>query len=257
MKVDGLQGDPIPKGTSFTLRRGEIFGLFGLVGAGRSRTLRTLFGLDRIRKGVVEWDGCILGRSIRRRIVQGLGLVSEDRKSEGLAQSLSIEDNLTLSHLSPYAVCGWILRKKRRTSSREWMTRLAIKARNPQQEIRQLSGGNQQKVAIGRVLHQGADLLLLDEPTKGIDVGTKSEIYRWIGQLASEGKSIVFVSSYLPELLAVCDTLGVMARGRLKEVRRVSDWTEEQAMRVAVDGLVDSTDGIPPTMDAMASRDKS
>ena len=114
------------------------------------------------------------------------------------------------------------------------MTRLNVKARDPEQIIGHLSGGNQQKVAIARVLHQQADILLLDEPTRGIDVGTKAEIYRLIGELAAAGKSILFVSSYLPELMAVCDTIGVMSRGRLLEVRPVMNWDESEILKVAV-----------------------
>ena len=124
--------------------------------------------------------------------------------------------------------------KKRRSAVGKWMSRLSIKASDAEQPIGQLSGGNQQKVAIARVLHQEASVLLLDEPTRGIDVGTKAEIYRLIGELAAEGKSIIFVSSYLPELLAVCDTVGVMSRGKLREVRKASDWTERDVLSVAI-----------------------
>ena len=114
------------------------------------------------------------------------------------------------------------------------MKRLSIKARSPEQPIGQLSGGNQQKVAIARVLHQDAEVLLLDEPTRGIDVATKAEIYRLMGELAGEGKSIIFVSSYLPELLAVCDTVGVMSRGKLRELRPACEWSESEVLSVAI-----------------------
>ncbi len=114
------------------------------------------------------------------------------------------------------------------------MRELSVKAHSAEQTIGQLSGGNQQKVAIARVLHQGADILLLDEPTRGIDVGTKADIYRLMGELAAQGKSIIFVSSYLPELLAVCDTLGVMSRGQLREIRPASRWTENEVLSVAI-----------------------
>lgn len=120
------------------------------------------------------------------------------------------------------------------------MERFAVKAKHEKQAITHLSGGNQQKVAIARVLHQGSDLLLLDEPTRGIDVRTKSEIYRWMGELAAEGKSIIFVSSYLPELLAICDTLGVMARGRLQEVRPAGRWTEQEILTSALANPMDA-----------------
>ena len=175
-----------------------------------------------------------LSRSTRGRIRAGLGLVSEDRKTEGLAQTRDIADNMTYSRLEPYSRGGILDLARRREEVVRWMKRLQVKANSPEQTIGQLSGGNQQKVAIARVLHQQADILLLDEPTRGIDVGTKAEIYRLMGELAAEGKAIIFVSSYLTELLAVCDRVGVMARGQLKEIRPASDWTEESIMSLAV-----------------------
>jgi len=161
-------------------------------------------------------------------------LVSEDRKGEGLAQVRSIADNLTLSRLTPYAKFGFLNLGRRREAVREWMSRLQIKARSPEQMVTELSGGNQQKVAIARVLHQNADVLLLDEPTRGIDVGTKAEIYRLMGEAAANGKAIVFVSSYFTELLAVCDSIAVMARGRLRTVRPADEWTEESLLQAAI-----------------------
>src|SRR5262249_49765702 len=115
------------------------------------------------------------------------------------------------------------------------------KARGPDQAVRELSGGTQQKVALARLLHQDAEVLLLDEPTRGIDVGTKAEIYRWIGQLAAAGKAVIFVSSYLPELMATCDSIGVMPRGKLREIRPVGNWTEEQVLTCAI-GETEATD---------------
>src|SRR5207249_1734033 len=116
--------------------------------------------------------------------------------------------------------------------------RLNLRCIGPEQPVGELSGGNQQKVAVGRLLHQDADVLLLDEPTRGVDVGNKAEIYRLIGELAAQGKAVLFVSSYLPELLGVCDTLAVMRRGRLSEVRRAEEWTPEQVMLEATQGTV-------------------
>ena len=234
LSLRGLSGRTIPQGVDLSVRRGEIFGLAGLVGAGRTELLRCLYGLDAVREGHVRIAGNVSATAPRSRIRAGLGFVSEDRKGEGLAQSLSIADNLTLSSLARYRRLGWLNLKRRTAAVAEWMKRLAIKARDGGQPVRELSGGNQQKVALARVLHQQADVLLLDEPTRGIDVGTKAEIYRLMGQQAAEGKAVVFVSSYLPELLAVCDRVGVMSRGRLREVRPTSQWTEEAIMACAV-----------------------
>jgi ribose transport system ATP-binding protein len=234
LNVKKLSGRSLPQEVSFDLRRGEIFGLFGLVGAGRTETLRSLFGLDYTTSGQIALHSRRVGKRPHNRILAGMGFVSEDRKLEGLAQSMSIADNLTLSHLKPYTRLGLLRLGKRRKSVRLWMQRLSIKARNSEQTVSQLSGGNQQKVALARVMHQGAELLLLDEPTRGIDVGTKAEIYKSIGELAASGKSILLVSSYLPELLAICDTIGVMARGRLRAVRPASEWTEHDILSVAI-----------------------
>ncbi len=236
LSVDGISGVKSPRDVSLRLRRGEILGIAGLVGAGRTELLRCIFALDPVRRGELRVASYCPRANPRARIRAGLGLVSEDRKGEGLAQERSIADNLTLSGLSHYSRAGWLALGRREKAVRDWMQQLEIKAAAPDQAVKELSGGNQQKVAIARVLHQGADIVLLDEPTRGIDVGTKAEIYRRMGQLAAEGKSIIFVSSYLPELLAVCDRVGVMSRGRLREVKPTSAWTEEAIMACAIGG---------------------
>ena len=164
----------------------------------------------------------------------GFGLLSEDRKNEGLAQDLSIIENITMGRLDHYTTLGVINHRRRDYRASQLMQAVSVKAHSGLQSVSELSGGNQQKVAIARILHQDADILMMDEPTKGIDVGTKAEIYRMIGELASRGKTVIFVSSYLPELLAVCDTIGVMSRGRLTETRSASQWNEETLMNAAL-----------------------
>jgi ribose transport system ATP-binding protein len=161
-------------------------------------------------------------------------MVSEDRKGEGLALSRSIADNITYSRLGPYQSFGFLRLERRRAAVQGWLDRLRVKARSTEQEVQWLSGGNQQKIALLRLMHQDADVLLLDEPTRGIDVGAKAEIYRLLGELAAAGKAILFVSSYLPELMAVCDRIGVMVRGGLREVRPTTEWTEEEVMACAI-----------------------
>ncbi len=236
LSLEHLCGTTSPDDVSLQLRRGEILGIAGLVGAGRTELLRCLFGLDPVRGGKVKLGQLTPVHSPQARIRAGLGLVSEDRKAEGLAQSRSIADNATYSRLQPYARMGWLNLWRRRRAVNEWMSKLRIKAHSQDQAVQELSGGNRQKVALARVLHQEAEVLLLDEPTRGIDVGTKAEIYRLMGELAADGKAVIFVSSYLTELLAVCDRVGVMSRGRLREIRNVADWTEEEVMSVAVSG---------------------
>lgn len=234
LNISQLSGRVSPRDVSFEVRRGEILGIAGLVGAGRTELLRCLFGLDAVESGEVRFAKHSARGTPRARIAAGLGLVSEDRKGEGLAQGRSIADNVTYSGLSRYSRFGWLNLRRRSEAVRQWMQDLSIKARTPEQSVSDLSGGNQQKVAIARVLHQEADVFLLDEPTRGIDVGTKAEIYRLMGELAARGKSVLFVSSYFTELLAVCDRIAVMERGRLREIRPTIEWTEESLMHAAV-----------------------
>ncbi|HEY1379207.1 MAG TPA: sugar ABC transporter ATP-binding protein, partial [Gemmataceae bacterium] len=236
LELNNVAGVELPRGVSLTLRRGEVLGVAGILGAGRTELLRAVYGLDPVVAGkvVVRTVGPASDRGgVRGRIAQGVGYLSEDRKAEGLALAQSVEDNLTYSRLGGYGPLGWIGLGVRRAAVEGWLKKLGVRCAGPGQPVGQLSGGNQQKVAIGRLLHQQADLLLLDEPTRGVDVGSKAEIYRLIGELAAQGKAVLFVSSYLPELLGVCDRLAVMARGRLSPVRPVGDWTPERVMAYA------------------------
>ena len=223
---------------SFDLRSGEILGIAGLIGSGRTELMRALFGLEQ------AWSGEILvrGRAVRvneasaaRRLAAGFGYLSEDRKGEGLALPLSVADNLTLTRLS---ACGnrwgWLDLRRQRERSRSWIEALRIRARTPQQPVRTLSGGNQQKVALGRLLHQDAAILLLDDPTRGIDIASKEQVYSIITRAADEGKAVLLVSSYLPELFGLCDRLAVMRRGRLSEARPVRAWTPESVLAAAI-----------------------
>lgn len=237
LDLSGLTGRRLPQGANLTLRRGEVLGIAGLVGAGRTELLRAVFGLDPVVAGTVRVAGNVAGRgSPRRRIRQGIGFLSEDRKGEGLALARSIEDNLTYPALRRHARLGWVDLRGRRTAAVRWMEALRVRAVGPAQPVGALSGGNQQKVALARLLHQDAEVLLLDEPTRGIDVGSKAEIYRLIGELAAQGRSVLMVSSYLPELIGVCDRIAVMSRGTLSPARPVSEWSEHQIMEVATGG---------------------
>lgn len=237
LRIEQLSAARFASAVDLTVRRGEILGIAGLVGAGRTELLRAIMSLDPVRSGQVRISGNVIRTGIARRTAAGMGMVSEDRKNEGLAQSRSIADNLTLNRLKPYSTLGWLDLARRDRVAGQWMNKLEVKARSPQQEVQTLSGGNQQKVAIARVLHQDADLLLLDEPTRGIDVGTKAEIYRLMGEQAAAGKAILFVSSYLPELMAISDRLAVMSRGEVREIRPTGEWTETEVMRLATVGL--------------------
>jgi ribose transport system ATP-binding protein len=235
LKVTGLAGVTKPRAVSFTLRAGEILGIAGLIGAGRTEAIRACFGLDRMAAGTVAVFGRERGHATpASRLAEGVGFLSENRKEEGLMLNRSLADNLTATHFGTCARFGFISGLRQRSCAERWMRQLAVRAQSPEQPIVELSGGNQQKIAIGRLLHHEAKIFLLDEPTRGIDVGSKAAIYQLMGELAAAGKSIVFVSSYLPELLGVCDTIGVMCRGVLSEVRPVGEWTEHGIISAAI-----------------------
>jgi ribose transport system ATP-binding protein len=201
LELRALAGRPKPQSASLTLRAGEILGLAGLVGAGRTETLRACFGLDRVQGGaVLVRSKQATHRTPAQRLRSGIGLLSENRKEEGLMLNRSLADNLTLTRYAPLSRCGFIQGRRQRRAAQEWMDQLEVRALDPAQTVGELSGGNQQKIALGRLLHHEASVLLLDEPTRGIDVGSKAQIYKLLGQLAAQGKAIIFVSSYLPEL---------------------------------------------------------
>jgi ribose transport system ATP-binding protein len=221
---------------TFTLHRGEILGIAGLIGAGRTRLLRALFGLEPVRRGRVRIGVYEGPATPAERWAQGAGMLSEDRAGEGLARGLGVGDNLTLSRLDDLGPMTTVLPARQDAAARTWIERLGISTRGPRQPVGELSGGNQQKVALARLLHHDVDVLVLDEPTRGIDVASKAQIYSLIDSLVSAGdsgrrpKAILMVSSYLPELLGLCDRIAVMRRGTLGPARPVSEWTEHQLM---------------------------
>ncbi|MEW6073233.1 MAG: sugar ABC transporter ATP-binding protein [Planctomycetota bacterium] len=237
LRVDSLAGELLPRSAGFELRRGEILGIAGLVGAGRTELVRALFGLDPVRRGEVTVARVRAARATpARRLAQGLGMLSEDRREEGLALGLSIAANATLSRLGPFGRGGWLSRRRQGAAAAEWLARLDIRARDPWQPAAELSGGSQQKVALARLLHHDVDVLLLDEPTRGIDVASKVAVYRLIGELAARGKAILMVSSYLPELRGVCDRIAVMHRGVLGAARPAAARTESEILDEATRG---------------------
>lgn len=230
LSLQGLLSDPKVDEASLDLRRGEVLGIGGLNGSGRTELLRAVFGLQEVRGGEVR-VGVVTGpASPARRWAQGVGMLSEDRKLEGLALEMSIAENITLASLRNPTLNP----RAEVEAAARWIERLSIKCQGPMQPVGALSGGNQQKVAIARLLHHGVDVLLLDEPTRGIDVGSKEQIYALIDTLATEGKAVLMVSSYLPELLGTCDRIAVMRRGRLGAARPVAEVSQESLMHEAV-----------------------
>ena len=235
LEVAGLRGRVYPLSASFELRRGEVLGIAGLMGAGRTEMVRAIFGLDPVRSGKVRVGAFVGPAAARERLRQGAGLLSEDRKREGLAAIRSIGENMTLTRLDGLGPMGLVLPRRMEAAAKTWIESLGIQCRGPRQRVSALSGGNQQKVALARLLYHDLDVLLLDEPTRGIDVGSKASVYRLIDELAVRGKAILFVSSYLPELLGVADRIAVMRRGELLDAVPAEEASEESLMaRAAV-----------------------
>ena len=230
-----------PLSASFELRRGEVFGIAGLVGAGRTELLDIIFGLEPIANGEIAIGTFSGFADPAQRWSQGVGMVSEDRKTQGLALGLSIADNLTLPKLEGLGPGQLVTASRQEGACRAWIEKIPIKCESARQSVDKLSGGNQQKVAIARLLHADVDILLLDEPTRGIDVASKAQIYQLIDALARgdakegrEPKAILIVSSYLPELMGICDRIAVMCRGKLSEARPTGEWDEHQLMATAI-----------------------
>ncbi len=244
LEVENVCGPIKPGSASLELREGEILGIAGLVGAGRTELLESIFGLEPVVQGEVRVGSYSGNCTPAIRWLQRMGMVSEDRKSQGLALGLSIADNITMPKLDGLGPGGLVLSSRQESVCQPWIERIPIKCQSAGQLTSDLSGGNQQKVAIARLLHADVDILLLDEPTRGIDVGSKAQIYRLIDELARgdeysgrKPKSILLVSSYLPELLGTCDRIAVMCRGLLTEARPVSEWDEHQLMEAGIGNI--------------------
>jgi ribose transport system ATP-binding protein len=235
LEVQNLASPPLLKNASFTLRRGEILGIAGLMGSGRTPLLRAIFGLDHVASGTITIDNKGGSRGTpAMRLIEGLGYLSEDRKGEGLTLNQSLADNITVTRLGSCSRLGWLDLSAQRKQTEQLVSALKIKTGSVNQPVGSLSGGNQQKVSVARLLHQDAGILLLDEPTRGIDIGSKAQVYETIAACAARNKAVLMVSSYLPELFGMCDRLGVMNRGTLSEVRPIDQWTPESVLQTAI-----------------------
>ena len=235
LEAQGLAGEGFAD-VSFAVRAGEVVGLAGLVGAGRTELVESLFGIRPLRRGSIRFQGRELRRaSIPGRIQAGLGLVPEDRQFSGLVFSLPLGENLSLPEVATGRLGRFrIARPREQAAARAAIQAMHIVASGPQAEIMSLSGGNQQKVVIGKWLGPKPRLLILDDPTRGIDVGAKAEIHQFIREIAAEGRGVLMVSSELPELLVLCDRILVMREGYLTGELPGEGATEAAVMRLAV-----------------------
>ena len=234
LEVKHLNAGREVKDVSFTLRKGEILGFAGLMGAGRTEVVRALYGADRKQSGEIYLNGKkVQIRTPRQAVEHGICYLSEDRKRYGLMLDKSVSENTTISSVDAFISGGLISDAKMRASSEEFNKKLRTKTPSMEQLLKNLSGGNQQKVIIARWLMKNSDIFIFDEPTRGIDVGAKSEIYRLMEDLAAQGKSIIMISSELAEVLRMSDRILVMCEGRKTGELDITEATQENIMQLA------------------------
>jgi ABC-type sugar transport system ATPase subunit len=235
LAVEGLSQRGVCHDVSFQLRRGEILGLAGLAGSGRTEIAELVFGRRKADRGTIRLAGrAIRVRSPYQAVRHGIGLIPEDRKTDGLVLGLSVFDNVTLSILPRYSVCG-ILPRRRLTRLVDRVARqVQLKAASPAQPARNLSGGNQQKVVLAKWLLHECQIYIFDEPTRGVDVGAKREIYSLMEDLARRGAGILMISSDMPEVLSMSDRILVVRDGRIAGELSRQEATQESVLRLAV-----------------------
>ncbi|HOZ49146.1 MAG TPA: sugar ABC transporter ATP-binding protein [Candidatus Hydrogenedentes bacterium] len=234
LRVEGLTREGAFEDVNFAVHTGEIVGLTGLVGAGRTEVARAIFGADRFDRGQIHLNGRpVTVRSPQDAIRQGVGLLTEDRKNQGLVLGMSVRENTTLANLKELVRGLFISRGRERSVTQHYVDDLQIKTPGVEQVAQNLSGGNQQKVVLAKWLFTKSRVLIFDEPTRGIDVGAKVEIYKLMNELVRQGVCVLMISSELPEVLGMCDRILVMHEGRLAGELSRSEATQERIMRLA------------------------
>lgn len=243
MRVRELGRKGVVQPVSFELRAGEILGIAGLIGSGRTELLRLIFGADKADEG-----GVYLGNSEKPAVLDspraavkaGIAMITEDRKGQGLLLSQSIAVNTTLATLGSVNTAGWLDHGAEADVADDYVKRLGIRSRSSAQSVAELSGGNQQKVVIARWLYRDCPVMLFDEPTRGIDIGAKFDIYNVLADLARQGKGLVIVSSDLRELMLICDRIAVMSAGRIAETFERGAWSQDALLSAAFSGYMSS-----------------
>ncbi|MEW5924857.1 MAG: sugar ABC transporter ATP-binding protein [Candidatus Zixiibacteriota bacterium] len=234
-EVHDLEGGMVHD-VSFAVHRGEILGIAGLMGAGRTEMARLIFGADPRGHGDIRLNGNPLDISTPHDAIRsGICLLTEDRKAQGLVLGATVKENFALPNLNSWSTLGWIYQRREDERFSDQISKLQIRLSHSRQKAEELSGGNQQKLLVARWLETNSEVIMFDEPTRGIDVGAKYEMYLLIGRLAAQGKAIVVISSELPELLGICDRILVMKGGRVAgEIDDVKNATQESIMAVAI-----------------------
>ncbi|GGY94603.1 sugar ABC transporter ATP-binding protein [Pseudoduganella plicata] len=241
LRVRGLGRTGAVQPTSFDLRAGEILGIAGLIGSGRTELLRLIFGADRADAGHVfigEGRDAAAIDSPKAAVKAGIAMVTEDRKGQGLLLRQSIAVNTSLARLGAVSTAGWIDHGAEHALAGDYIRKLGVRSRDGQQPVGELSGGNQQKVVIARWLHRDCPVMLFDEPTRGIDIGAKFDIYTVLADLARQGKGLIIVSSDLRELMLICDRIAVMSAGRIANTFERGAWSQDALLEAAFSGYL-------------------
>jgi len=242
LRAANLSRAPAVRDVSFELYPGEILGLAGLMGSGRTETVRLVFGADRADSGAIYLNGSPSPariRSPRDAVRHGIALLTEDRKQQGLLLPRPLRENITITHMRDVSrLAGWVRGGRERSIANRFIDRLAVRCHSPEQPALSLSGGNQQKIVLAKWLFRDCPILIFDEPTPGIDVGAKFEIYQLLADMARAGKAILVVSSDLMELMAICDRIAVMSAGRLVQTFPRDQFSEDRIMAAALSGYL-------------------
>ncbi len=239
LSVKGLGRGEKVRDVSFQVRKGEIFGISGLIGAGRTELLRLIYGADLADTGSIELGNPLRAVSIRSpadAVREGIALITEDRKGEGLLLTQSISANIALGNMDAVSAGGLVNAHNEASLAKRQIDAMRIRCSGPAQLVSELSGGNQQKVVIGRWLERDCPIMLFDEPTRGIDVGAKFDIYGLLGELTRQGRALIVVSSDLRELMLICDRIGVLSAGRLIDTFERDSWTQDELLAAAFAG---------------------
>jgi ribose transport system ATP-binding protein len=243
LEVRGLTCEPRFRNVDFSLHQGEVLGFFGLVGSGRTDILRCIFGADRAEKGEIRIRGRLAPiHSPQQGIRAGIGLLPENRQTSGLGMSLAVDVNVNLASYDLISRAGFVNLGQEASRATRFVSDLAIRTPSIKQKVRNLSGGNQQKVVVAKWVCRNSDIFIFDEPTVGVDVGAKIEIYKLIQTLLAKGKAILLVSSYLPEVMGLADRIIVVYEGNVTGTIQRSEFEEEKILRLA-SGIVNRGDG--------------